>query len=120
LAQRKRSGDPLVLGLEIVGGRWTFTLIVVLLEGPRAFGDLKTALPGISANVLAQRLRQLSAAGILRHAMSSGRRSRVYELTPWGLEMEAVHDAMRHGCRTRIAAEAVGPRLSTKTAGRRQ
>ena len=36
-----------------------------LMLGPRRFADLKPSLPGISANVLTQRLEGLEAAGVL-------------------------------------------------------
>jgi DNA-binding HxlR family transcriptional regulator len=48
---------PVARALEIVGERWTLLIARELLLGPRRFTDLMTGLPGISANVLASRLR---------------------------------------------------------------
>ena len=51
--------------VHLIGERWAMPLIRELLLGPRRFGDLKTSLNGISANVLTQRLEGLEAAGVL-------------------------------------------------------
>ena len=40
------------LALELVGERWSMLIVRELMNGPRRFGELKTGLPGISANVL--------------------------------------------------------------------
>jgi HxlR-like helix-turn-helix/Alkyl sulfatase C-terminal len=63
--------------------------------GPRRFGEIRANLPGISANVLTQRLGGLEAAGIVvRRRLPSPANVQVYELTPWGLEAEPVMTAM--------------------------
>src|SRR3954451_10099161 len=52
--------------LDLVGERWALLVVRELLLGPKRFGDLRAALPGISANVLTQRLVDgLEAAGVL-------------------------------------------------------
>ena len=54
--------------------------------GPRRFGELKANLPGISANVLTQRLEGLERAGIVRRRkLPPPANVQVYELTAWGL-----------------------------------
>lgn len=59
--------------------------------GPRRFGDLRAGLPGLSANVLTQRLEGLEAAGVLRrHKLPPPASVQVYELTEWGLEAEPI------------------------------
>ena len=52
-------------GLELLGDRWTLFVVRELMLGPRRFSDLRGDLPGISANVLTQRLTELEARGIL-------------------------------------------------------
>ena len=59
-----------------------------LLVGPRRYGELAAGLPRIPTNILAARLKELQAAGILRRAPRS--RVIVYELTPDGRELEPV------------------------------
>jgi DNA-binding HxlR family transcriptional regulator len=81
--------------LDLIGDRWTLLVIRELMWGPRRFGDLKSSLPGISANVLTQRLGELEAAGILIHRkLPPPAAVNVYELTPWGLESEPIFQAL--------------------------
>ncbi|MBW9206086.1 helix-turn-helix transcriptional regulator [Mumia sp. zg.B17] len=74
--------------LELVGERWALLIVRDLLVGPRRYGELAAGLPRIPSNVLAARLKELQAAGILRRAPRS--RVIVYELTPFGRELEPV------------------------------
>ena len=77
--------------LELIGGRWAALVIRELMFGPRRFTDLRAGLPGISANILTQRLEELEAAGILiRRQLPPPARVWVYELTAWGYESEVV------------------------------
>ena len=59
-----------------------------LAYGPRRFSELKADLKGISANVLAQRLTELEARGLVRKTKLPPPASvQVYEATEWGLEV---------------------------------
>lgn len=83
------------LALEFVGERWSLLIMRELMLGPRRFGELKASLPGISANVLTQRLEGLEQVDILtRRKLPSPANVQVYELTPWGYESEPVFQAM--------------------------
>ncbi|PZO82133.1 MAG: transcriptional regulator [Mesorhizobium amorphae] len=78
-------------GLDLIGERWSLLVMRELLLGPRRFSDLRAALPGISANVLTQRLEGLEASGLLvRRKLPPPAASQVYELTPWGMDAEPV------------------------------
>ncbi|MEO6534003.1 MAG: helix-turn-helix domain-containing protein [Pseudolysinimonas sp.] len=74
--------------LELVGERWAMLIVRDLLVGPRRYGELAAGLPRIPSNILAARLKELQAAGVLRRAPRS--RVIVYELTPYGRELEPV------------------------------
>jgi DNA-binding HxlR family transcriptional regulator len=74
--------------LELIGERWALLIVRDLLVGPRRYGELAGGLPRIPTNILATRLKELQAAGILRRAPHS--RVIVYELTPYGRELEPV------------------------------
>jgi len=79
------------LALEFVGERWALLIIRELLLGPRRFGEIRAALPGLSANVLTQRLLGLEAAGVLvREKLPPPAHVHVYALTPWGYEAEPI------------------------------
>ncbi|NJC41460.1 DNA-binding HxlR family transcriptional regulator [Brevundimonas alba] len=83
------------LGLEILGERWALLVVRELMLGPKRFGDLRSSLPGLSANVLTQRLEGLEAAGVLvRRRLPPPASVQVYELTEWGLEAEPIISAM--------------------------
>lgn len=73
--------------LELIGERWAMLVLRELAYGPRRFTELKADLPGISANVLTQRLGELEKRGIVRKTRLPPPASvQVYEATPWGLE----------------------------------
>ena len=82
-------------GMDLIGERWSMPLIRELLLGPRRFGDLKTSLNGISANVLTQRLEGLEGAGVIaRRKLPPPASVQVYELTPWGYEAAPIFQAL--------------------------
>ena len=77
--------------LDLVGERWALLVVRELLLGPKRFTDLRAGLPNASPNVLAQRLRELERAGVVRRRkLPPPAASRVYELTDWGEELEQV------------------------------
>ena len=68
--------------LDRVGDRWSLLVVDALLDGPRRFGELREALPGIAANILTDRLRRLERERILVSAPYSTRPPRMeYTLT---------------------------------------
>ncbi|KQO65017.1 winged helix-turn-helix transcriptional regulator [Curtobacterium sp. Leaf261] len=74
--------------VELIGERWALLIVRDLLVGPRRYGELAEGLPRIPSNILATRLKELQAAGVIRRAPRS--RVVVYELTPYGRELEPV------------------------------
>jgi DNA-binding HxlR family transcriptional regulator len=56
---------PIAKGLDVLGERWTLLILRELIGGPRRYGDLRTQLPGIATNLLADRLRELENAGLV-------------------------------------------------------
>ena len=80
-------------GLELVGERWALLIVRDLLVGPRRYGELAAGLPRIPTNILAARLKELQAAGVIRRVPHS--RVIVYDLTPYGRELEPVRARAR-------------------------
>ncbi|HEX4443930.1 MAG TPA: winged helix-turn-helix transcriptional regulator [Galbitalea sp.] len=74
--------------VELIGERWALLIVRDLLVGPRRYGELASGLPRIPTNILAARLKELQAAGVLRRVPRS--RVIIYELTPYGRELEPV------------------------------
>lgn len=86
---------PIARALDVVGERWALLVVRELLLGPQRFSDLRGALPGVSSNLLTDRLRELEARGVVRRRLlppPAG--SSVYELTDRGHRLEAVLDAL--------------------------
>jgi len=77
--------------LDRIGERWALMIVRELVLGPKRFTDLRTGLPLISPDVLAQRLKDLEVSGVLVKAkLPPPAASQVYELTPKGLALEPV------------------------------
>lgn len=81
--------------LELIGERWALLVLRELVLGPRRFSQLRADLPGISANVLTQRLVELETRGLLiKRKLAPPASVQVYELTPWGYEVEPILQEM--------------------------
>jgi DNA-binding HxlR family transcriptional regulator len=93
---------PVAHALELVGERWALLIVRDLLNGPRRYTDLLGGLPGIGTNILASRLRDLEAGGVVRkEKLPPPAASTVYELTEYGRELEeAIHALGRWGARS--------------------
>lgn len=80
--------DGITRAVELIGERWSLLIVRDLLVGPRRYGELAAGLPRIPSNILATRLKELQAAGVIRRAPRS--RLIIYELTHYGRELEPV------------------------------
>jgi len=112
MTSRKRSYDDGCANahaLELIGERWALLVIRELMLGPKRFKDIQSGLPGISPNVLSQRLDELEAASIvLRRQAPPPVSARVYELTPWGYELEPIMQAIGRWA-VRSPTKTLGP-----------
>ena len=91
--EKRRFEDAcgLAHALDLLGERWAMLVLRELAYGPRRFSGLKRDLPGISANILTQRLNELEARGLVRKTRLPPPASvQVYEATEWGLEVVPV------------------------------
>lgn len=85
---------PVAKALELVGTRWTPLVLRELLAGSRHFSDLQQGVPLMSRSLLAQRLKELEAAGLLSATEKKAGRGYEYALTPAGAAMESVIEAL--------------------------
>ena len=89
-SETKRTYDDacgLAHALDLIGERWAMLILRELAFGGRRFSELRADLPGISANVLTQRLAELEARGLVRKLRLPPPASvKVYEATEWALE----------------------------------
>ncbi len=93
MATTRTYGDGCAIAhaLDLVGERWALLVVRELLLGPKRYTDLRRGLPNASPNVLAERLRELERAEIVRRrTLPPPAGSRIYELTDWGLELEEI------------------------------
>lgn len=93
---------PIAQALGLVGERWSLLVARELLAGPKRYTDLVEGLPGIGTNILAARLKDLEAAGVIaKRKLPPPAASTVYELTPYGLDLRPVlHELARWGARS--------------------
>jgi DNA-binding HxlR family transcriptional regulator len=91
----------LARALDRLGERWTLLIVRNLLLGPRRYSDLLSELPGITTNLLAERLKGMHSSGLVaRRTLSGSDRSTVYELTELGAALEpAIMELGRWGGR---------------------
>src|SRR3954451_25159937 len=93
MAGKRSYGDRcgMARALDVVGDRWALLVVRELLLGPKRFTDLRAGLPRVTPDVLAQRLRDLEADGVLRHLkLPPPASAHVYELTARGEEVGPV------------------------------
>lgn len=86
------SQEHLSRAVMLLGRPWTLLIIGRLLGGPLRFNQIVASLPGISTNLLAERLRTLDEAGIVRRVPEASASS--YRLTDLGGELEQVIAAL--------------------------
>jgi DNA-binding HxlR family transcriptional regulator len=95
---------PISHALDLVGERWALLVVTELMDGPKRYSDLAEALK-IGTNILAARLRELEAAGVIaKRRLPPPAASQVYELTEYGAELKPVLHQLAHW-----GARSLGP-----------
>jgi DNA-binding HxlR family transcriptional regulator len=109
-----RSSCPISFALELVGDKWTLVVLRdLILARKRYFQELLDSPEGIASNILAARLKQLEATGMVtRKADSEHGRRVVYSPTPMALDLlpvlvELLRWGMAHNPKTAAPAEVV-------------
>lgn len=82
-----RDSCGIARALDVVGERWALLVVRELLLAPQRFSELRHALPHVSSNLLADRLRELEHRGVVH-------RGEAYELTDWGRKLEPIVRAL--------------------------
>jgi DNA-binding HxlR family transcriptional regulator/putative sterol carrier protein len=108
----------LARALDVAGDRWTLLIVRELVPGPRRFTDLLEGLPGVSRNLLTERLRALERDGVVaRRELPAPAARLVYELTTDGRDLaDAMVPLIRWGAMRlgdRSSGESFRPRWST-------
>ncbi|MDH5511658.1 MAG: helix-turn-helix transcriptional regulator [Gammaproteobacteria bacterium] len=101
--QSRRSPCPVASALDLLGDKWSLLVVRdVLFLSKRRYNELLASPEGIPSNILAERLRRLEQAGLLRKQAYQRKPVRYeYHLTPKGTELlpvfrELIRWANRH------------------------
>ncbi len=82
--------------VELVGKRWTGAILLVLLDGPIRFSEVKQLVPDLSDRLLSERMKELEAEGIVARTVIDDTPVRVeYELTEKGRALEPAIRALK-------------------------
>ena len=96
--------------LNLLSRRWVGLIVRVLLDGPRRFNELASALQVVADRVLAERLRDLEAEGIVSREVFVGSPVRVeYTLTEKGRALAPVLDAIESWSHAWIPLQSGAP-----------
>ena len=77
--------------IELIGKRWTGAILLVLMDGPLHFSEIRDLVPDISDRLLSERLKELEAESIVERRVIDGAPVRVeYSLTAKGAALEPV------------------------------
>jgi DNA-binding HxlR family transcriptional regulator len=76
---------------ELIGKRWTAAIVWAIYHGHNRFGDLQNNIPGLSARMLSERLKELEAENILERNVYAETPVRIeYQLTEKGMALRTV------------------------------
>lgn len=91
-----REPCPIERGMRIIGGKWTGSILWHLKDGPVRFNDLSRMIGGASKKMIAERLRQLEAWGLVRRqVMQTAPVSVHYSITEQGANALGFLDELR-------------------------
>ena len=77
--------------LDILGGKWAFSIVYALLEGKKRFTELERTIDGINTRMLVKELKSMELNGILtREAFATVPMTVEYSLTEKGKKLEPI------------------------------
>lgn len=85
---------PVARATDLVGDRWSMLIIRDAMDGARTFTEFHQRT-GIARNMLTDRLRRLTAYGLLAQVDAPRGKRKQYELTPMGEDLFPVILALR-------------------------
>ncbi len=89
--------------VELIGRRWSGAIISAMLGGQVRYHQIRDCVPDISDRMLAERLRELEAEGVVvRHVFPTTPVKIEYALTPKGLALQATIRALSEWAETWI------------------
>ncbi|MBI3048515.1 MAG: helix-turn-helix transcriptional regulator [Acidobacteria bacterium] len=105
--------------VELLGRRWTGAIISILLRGPARYHEIRAQIPEISDRMLAERLKELEAEGVLvRTVIPEPPVGVEYSLTEKGRGLEAAVTAIEKWAERWVSVPAPAP--AARIAGSRR
>ncbi len=93
--EQERLNSKFERAIELLGKRWTWRIIHVLIERPRRFGEIVDLVSGLSDRLLSERLQEMEEAGIVTRVVKPLRPIVVeYSLTNKGASIKPILDAL--------------------------
>jgi DNA-binding HxlR family transcriptional regulator len=103
-SRRERAACPLYTAIGVIEGRWKPMLFQRLSARPLGFGELRRAMPDVSAKVLREQLRQMTADGlIVKRSLTPARLGVRYSVTPYGRTLGPVFESLWRWGRRHLA-----------------
>ena len=91
----KRYSCPVEVTIDVIGAKWAPVILAHLKEQPLRYAQLRRLMPRTSEKMIAQRLRELEASGLIRRRADSTVPPRVdYALTEEGRTLAPVLQAL--------------------------
>lgn len=88
---------PVETTLTLIGDKWKVLILRDLLPGTKRFGELKKSVGKVSQKVLTAQLRDMEQNGLVHRKVYPEVPPRVeYSLTPLGMSLKPILDAMRN------------------------
>jgi DNA-binding HxlR family transcriptional regulator len=86
--------------IELVGKRWTGAILLVMMDGPLRFSEIRVLVPELSDRLLSERLKELEGERIVERREESGCTRVEYALTDKGKALEPAVSALKHWARS--------------------
>jgi DNA-binding HxlR family transcriptional regulator len=99
-----RSVCPISSGLDVLGDRWSLLVVRdLIVHGSRTFSQFGESPERIATNILASRLKQLTALGVIeRIDPRAAARNNAYRLTPAGEALRPVLESLGRWAQTNL------------------
>lgn len=99
-----RSRCPIAVTLDTLGDKWSLVIVRDLFAGKRKFSEFLESPEGIKRNILAERLKRLEAAGIVRRVRYQTRPDRFeYRLTKAGADLLPILQQVARWAKAHVA-----------------
>jgi DNA-binding HxlR family transcriptional regulator len=113
---KKRSACPVACALDLAGDKWTLLVVRDLLRGRHTYGALADSPEGIPTNLLADRLRRMEEAGLIKAVPYQQRPVRyAYALTEKGQGLGDVLAALANWGKRYVRGTRIPPEFRRGT-----